>query len=327
MLSASPLLSERAKVYHGSEVTMSESPAPAEKGRPKREAKAVENFTIEEKEKAEFVIGAGAGEKLGDIENVKVKMDKLPGGGEELKTFHRLCFGRPGSKTMVKKNLREFSGLTISGVELERREASVTKLDGKMIKALLTLCDLSTSGTKANNVETLMGFLKSPSSSGKKSIVQKAGEKRARNERKKAKVWRHPLPPQLLTEPDPERRAAALTLSDRSCSVQAEKKKGKRGKKAAKPANALKKPPSAYILYCNNKREKVKAENPEASQAVRAAPRQRPCIARAPAPSLCKAHCSTMPLASTLAGDYEDPRREVEWHLRRAEGQLQCSGS
>ena len=46
--------------------------------KPKREAKAVEHFAPEEiKEKAELVIGEGAGTKLGDIENVKLKIDKL----------------------------------------------------------------------------------------------------------------------------------------------------------------------------------------------------------------------------------------------------------
>ena len=40
--------------------------------------------------------------------------------------------------------------------------------------------------------------------------------------------------------------------------------KGK-GKKAAKDPNALKRPLSAYILYCNSRRDKVKAENPDAS--------------------------------------------------------------
>ena len=54
--------------------------------REKRETKAVEAFVpTEVKEKAEFVIGAGAGEKLGDIENVKVKMDKLPDFAEQAK--------------------------------------------------------------------------------------------------------------------------------------------------------------------------------------------------------------------------------------------------
>jgi len=198
--------------------------------RPKRESKAVDTFTVEEKEVKEFVITAGAGAKLGDIENVKIKIDKLSAASDELKKMHQMCFGRPGKATVLKKNLREFSGLTVEGVELERKEAAVAKLDGKMLKTLLQLCDLSTTGTKKDNVDAFLAFLKEPADSGKKSLAVKAGEKRARAERKKAGAG----------------------------------KKGKKGGKA-KGADGLKRPLSAYMLYCNNKRDKVKAENPEAS--------------------------------------------------------------
>ncbi|KOO28658.1 protein dek [Chrysochromulina tobinii] len=190
--------------------------------RPKREVKAVDTFKIEEKEVKEFTIAAGAGTKLGDIENVKILIDKHPASSEELKKFHAVCFGRPGKQTEVKKNLREFSGFTLDGAELEKKKASVSKLDGKMIKTLLALCDQPTSGTKAENVEALVAFLQEPAESGKKSLALKSGEKRARSEKKA---------------------------------------KGK-GKKAK---DELKRPPSGYLLYCNNKREKVKQENPDAS--------------------------------------------------------------
>ena len=143
-------------------------------GREKREKKVVEAFTYEEKEKAEFVIPEGDGEKLGEIENVKVKMDKLNAAGEELKAMHRMCFGRPGQKTMIKKNLREFSGLKLSEEELKRRTDSVAKLDGKLIKSLLTLCDIPTTGTKAQNVETFIGFLQSPRASGERALASRS---------------------------------------------------------------------------------------------------------------------------------------------------------
>ena len=194
----------------------------AHRERPKREVKAVDTFKIEEKEVKEFTITAGAGTKLGDIENVKILIDKHPATSEELKKFHAVCFGRPGKQTEVKKNLREFSGFTLDGAELEKKKAAVSKLDGKMIKTLLALCDQPTSGTKADNVEALVAFLQEPAESGKKSLALKSGEKRARSEKKA-------------------------------------KGNGKKGK------DELKRPPSAYLLYCNNKREKVKLENPDAS--------------------------------------------------------------
>ena len=60
-------------------------------------------------------------------------------------------------------------------------------------------------------------------------------------------------------------RALSLTHASLLLSPQAkaEKKKGKKGK-AKGGGSDLKRPPSAYLLYCNNKREKVKNENPGA---------------------------------------------------------------
>ena len=197
-----------------------------------RERKEVVNFMpAEVKVTEEIVVPKGSGERLGDIDNVKIKIDKLNGGSEELKTLHRLCYGRPGKQTTVKKFLRDFCGFA-ADADLAKKEETIGKLDGKMIKALLSTCDVSTSGTKKDNTSALAAFLQAPFASGKKSLAVKAGEKRKKAENKKAR---------------------------------AEKKKGKRGKKAkAGGASALKRPPSAYLLYCNNKRAKVVGENPEA---------------------------------------------------------------
>ena len=97
--------------------------------REKRETKAVETFVpTEVKEKAEFVVKPGSGAKLGDIENVKLKMDKLNAGGDELKALHRICFSRPGEKTKIKRNLREFSGMDDD--EATKKQPSVAKMDG-----------------------------------------------------------------------------------------------------------------------------------------------------------------------------------------------------
>jgi hypothetical protein len=116
----------------------------------KRERKQISAFVPQEvaKEKADLVVPEGDGEKLGDIENVKIKIDKLNGGSEELKALHRLCFGRVGKSTTCKKFLRDFCGFG-ADENMEKKEETIFKLDGKMIKSLLTACDLSTSGTKA----------------------------------------------------------------------------------------------------------------------------------------------------------------------------------
>jgi hypothetical protein len=82
--------------------------------------------------------------------------------------------------------------------------------------------------------DRLLEFLTKPEASGKKSLAEKVGEKRARAVKKAAK------------------KAAAS----------GKKKKAKA--KAPAPAG-LKRPKSAYILYCDSRREKVRAEHPEAN--------------------------------------------------------------
>ena len=164
---------------------MSEDAAPS---RPTRErASAVAFVPAEIKQKSELVIGEGAGTKLGDIENVKIKIEKFTGSSEELKTLHRICYGRPGKQTTIKKYLRDFCGFA-AGEDLEKKQALIGKLDGKMIKTLLVTCDLPTTGTKKDNTEALAEFLMKPYESGKKSLAVKAAEKRKRSENKKVRA-------------------------------------------------------------------------------------------------------------------------------------------
>ena len=208
--------------------------APASAGRSKREAKAVEHFTIETKEKDpdDFKIKAGAGQKMGDVENIVFKIAKLNAQSDELKQLHRVCFGKPGAKTVVKKNLREFSGFVSDDLAAEKAKklALLLKLDLKMIKGMLDTCDLSPGGTKADAAARLIDFLEAPHDSGKKSLLEKAGEKRKAADKKAGKK----APPA--------------------------KAKGKAA--AAKPKQERAK--TAYMLYCDSRREKVKAENPDA---------------------------------------------------------------
>ena len=232
---------------------MEEAPAPAsnaiaERGR--REKKAVEHFVMQaeaKEEKGELVIPAGAGTKLGEIENVEYKISRANAASDELKTLHRLCFGTVGAKTVVKKHLRAFCGLVYKEKEAEREKklASMKKIDGAIIKKMLDVCDLQISGTKQAQCERLVDFLEEPSDSGKKSIKEKVGEKRKKSEAKKEKA---------------EKKKA------KKAKVAAKAAKGKgKGKAAAGGAAKIKKPMSAFLLYSQAKREKVKQENPSAS--------------------------------------------------------------
>ena len=87
----------------------------------KRERVAVAAFVPPpEKDKEEFVVPEGAGDKLGDIENIVFKIGKHNAASEELKQLHRACFGRAGSKNEIKKNLREFSGFVCEDMAAEK---------------------------------------------------------------------------------------------------------------------------------------------------------------------------------------------------------------
>ena len=160
----------------------------AAKARPKREAKAVEHFTIETKEvdPDDLAIKAGAGSKLGDVENIVFKIARLNAQSDELKQLHRVCFGKPGVKTMIKKNLREFSGFVADDMAAEKAKKlqMVLKNDLKVIKGMLDTCDLSPGGTKAEAAARLVDVLEAPHESGKKSLAEKAGQKRKAAEKK-----------------------------------------------------------------------------------------------------------------------------------------------
>jgi len=132
-------------------------------------------------------------------------------------------------KLTIKKNLRKFCGFAGGDVELKKKAELLKKMDGKLIKKVLEVCDLQLSGTKAESIDRLLAFLSKPEASGKKSLVEKVGEKRKAAERKKG-----------------------TTQSKKSKTAQGKVEKKKR-------------PKTAYQLYADSRRDKVKAENPGAS--------------------------------------------------------------
>merc|ERR1740139_1091152 len=156
---------------------------------------------------------------------------------DELKQLHRVCFGKPGAKLVVKKNLREFSGFVADDLTAEKAKklTMVLKSDLKIIKGMLDTCDLSPGGTKAEAAARLVEFLEAPHDSGKKSLVEKAGQKRKVAEKKAGKA---------------------------AAPAKASPAKGKGKAAAAKPKQERAK--TAFMLYCDSRRDKVKAENPDA---------------------------------------------------------------
>ena len=85
-------------------------------GRAKREQKPVERLTAaaDEKEDKALEIPQGSGSRLGDLDNVEFRIGKTLATSDELKNLHRFCYGKPGAKATIKKNLRSFSGFVFA---------------------------------------------------------------------------------------------------------------------------------------------------------------------------------------------------------------------
>ena len=70
----------------------------------------------------------------------------------------------------MKKNLRKFSGVIGDAkkkeADIKKKAEQLKKVDGKIIKKVLEVCDLQISGTKAESIDRLLAFLSKPESSG-----------------------------------------------------------------------------------------------------------------------------------------------------------------
>jgi hypothetical protein len=141
-----------------------------------RERKAVQSFvppTPTKLAKEEFVIEDGQGTPLGDIENIKRRMDTINAQDDILKACFLACYptwkGRGGNtKDVIKKNLRAFSGY-VKGQEKELAEKATERLEryhGDVLKHVCALLDISESGSKAKMIEHITTFLQNPKSSG-----------------------------------------------------------------------------------------------------------------------------------------------------------------
>lgn len=73
-------------------------------------------------------------------------------------------------KLTIKKNLRKFCGFAGGDVELKKKAELLKKMDGKLIKKVLEVCDLQLSGTKAESIDRLLAFLSKPEASGARRV-------------------------------------------------------------------------------------------------------------------------------------------------------------
>lgn len=179
---------EAADEEMGKEEEEEEDAAP--RARSSRERKQVEQFVPEmtTKEDKPFVVPEGKGTPLGDIENVRRRMDATKAVESHIKRLHSLCFpGQKGNKNNLKSHLRQFKGFDPNDDKIvEQTRTKLNASTNEKIKELMDLCDVHVTGAKEDRITALVEWLSEPVESGKPYATKStAGTKRKKSTKKK----------------------------------------------------------------------------------------------------------------------------------------------
>ncbi|KXZ47395.1 hypothetical protein GPECTOR_35g833 [Gonium pectorale] len=167
-----------------------------------RQRKKADHFQVEVKEKPDFVIKPGKGNKLGEIPNVHFLLGKLKTDDELLTGLHSLLFKRPGTTMRRRKNLYEFSGLTFEegdqAKEMEKLSEKLGKWTIGLLNSALDVFELprgqGDEGKKEAKVERLLKFLEEPKRMSDKDLVAAAAKKKEAVAKKKEKAAKAKTP-------------------------------------------------------------------------------------------------------------------------------------
>jgi len=219
--------------------TAAEVPKRLKPASAKRVSKAIDRFTVEPTVSAAkpIVVQKGKGKKLGDIENVAALLDKRKKSDELLSIIHGLVLGRVTKAVDVKKNLESFSGVVYGDDKDKGRKNLVTKIERlrvKQIQEVLAFFGQSPQGDKEELVGRLADFLEKPTPSS-----------------------------ETYTVSSPKKRSASKSGTRKTTTKKAATKK--KGKRSKKDPNAPKRPLSAYLYFCADKRDEIKKKNPNDS--------------------------------------------------------------
>ncbi len=180
----------------------------------------------ENRESEELEIKAGSGSKLGDIENVKRRLELTKATEPELTKLYSICFGRRGTQNVTKKHLREFSGFTEDSQRATAKDR-ISSAEVSILKLICGVLDLAVSGSKAELIERILNFLENPVASGR--------------------------------EFQPKIKVASGTKRKSSGSA---KKSGSGSKKKKTEKSGEKRPLSSFFKFQRRHRAEIKAENP-----------------------------------------------------------------
>jgi len=154
----------------------------------------------------------GTGITLGEIEYVATLINTHK--SDSLKALHRVLFNRPGTASMVKKNIRIFNGFSFdaNSPEYEKKLGQLTKLSMAELKLIRSVIGVESATQKSDLVKHIIDFLMKPFDAGR----------RAPGSAKKAKKIRTP---------------SKAEKSPKSTSAKKSQKKKKAGKGKDEPAS------------------------------------------------------------------------------------------
>lgn len=144
-------------------------------------------------EKKKIDIPQGKGETLGSMPRVQFQLGRIV--ADELKPLHRLLFGRAGTNSEVKRNIRNFNGYDFEkdSKDYKKKLELVDRFTVDSIKRLCEILDIEKKGKKEEILDRIMDFLMKPKASGnplskpkkKTSQTKKSETKRKRGEKEK----------------------------------------------------------------------------------------------------------------------------------------------
>ncbi|RDD46222.1 Protein DEK [Trichoplax sp. H2] len=135
------------------------------------------HLKIPVKVKTKIDFSTGKGERLGDISQIETAVTGSK--ADTLKPLHRLLFGRPGSATEVKRNIRDFRGFNFDTTsdEYQTKEKMLSKMTSSDLRNLCGIICVQRGASKVEMIEHIMEFLLVPSSSGAQGSTRSSGKK------------------------------------------------------------------------------------------------------------------------------------------------------
>ncbi|KAK7318300.1 hypothetical protein RJT34_02999 [Clitoria ternatea] len=187
---------EESSKVKSNKSTKAIGPATPASGRPTRERKTVERYTVSSPSKfprynstKSLSIEKGNGTQLKDIPNVAFKLSKRKT-DENLRTLHNILFGKKAKAYNIKRNIGLFSGYVWTENEEKQRAKIKERIDKCVKEKLVDFCDvlnipINKSSMKKEELSVkLLEFLESPHATTVALLAdkEKKGQKRARKE-------------------------------------------------------------------------------------------------------------------------------------------------